>query len=81
MNARRGGDALNLEGRFMAEYKEVGPGVLTGLLIQPRLVETHSFHGFVTGKICMADTTASALAVLNKIEFVTTGSTPRIRPS
>ena len=44
-------------------------------------LEMHSFHGFVTGKICMADTTASALVVLNKMEFVTTGSGPRMRPS
>ncbi len=37
-------------------------------------LEMHSFHGFVTGKICMADTTASAFDVLNRMAFVTTGN-------
>ena len=44
-------------------------------------LEIHSLHGFVTGKICIADTTASAFVVLNKIEFVTVGDGPRMRPS
>src|SRR5882724_11799961 len=43
--------------------------------------ETSSFQGLVTGKICIAETTASALVVLNKMELVTTGKGPRMRPS
>ena len=44
-------------------------------------LEMHSFHGFVTGKICMADTTASAFVVLNRMALVTAGRGPRMRPS
>src|ERR1051325_2061957 len=43
--------------------------------------EMSSFHGLVTGKICIAETTASALVVLNRIALVTTGDGPRMRPS
>src|SRR5208337_4171417 len=44
-------------------------------------LEMHSFHGLVTGKICMADTTASAFEVLNRMALVTAGRGPRMRPS
>src|SRR5208337_5433764 len=44
-------------------------------------LEMHSFHGLVTGKICMADTTASAFVVLNRMGLVTAGRGPRMRPS
>lgn len=40
-----------------------------------------SFQGFVTGKICIAETKASACDVLNSVGVVTTGAGPRIRPS
>jgi len=43
--------------------------------------ETHSFQGFVTGKICIVLTTASAFVVSNRMEFVTTCNVPRRRPS
>ena len=43
--------------------------------------EMSSFHEFVTGKICIAETIASACAVLNNVGVVTTGAGPRIRPS
>src|SRR5208337_3734104 len=44
-------------------------------------LEMHSFHGLVTGKICIADTTASAFEVLNRMALVTAGRGPRMRPS
>ena len=40
-----------------------------------------SFQGFVTGKICIAETIASACGVLNKVGVVTLGAGPRMRPS
>src|SRR4051812_16095495 len=44
-------------------------------------LEMHSFHGFVTGNICIAARMGSALFVSNRMELVTTGSAPRMRPS
>src|SRR5438105_8547963 len=43
--------------------------------------EISSFHGFVTGIICSADTIASASGVLNRVGVETIGAGPRIRPS
>jgi hypothetical protein len=43
--------------------------------------EISSFQALVNGKICIAETTASACGVLNKIGALTTGSGPRMRPS
>src|SRR6266487_5436560 len=43
--------------------------------------ETSSFQALVVGKICIAETIASASGVLNRMELVTTGGEPRMRPS
>ena len=43
--------------------------------------EMSSFQALVTGKICIAETMASAWAVLKRTALVTTGAGPRIRPS
>src|SRR6185369_4725155 len=50
-------------------------------LMRTGRLEMHSFQGLVTGKICMAETTASALDVLNRMVLVTAGTGPRMRPS
>ena len=39
--------------------------------------EMFSFQAFETGNICMAATTTSAAAVLNKMALVTTGTGPQ----
>src|SRR4051812_13408996 len=40
-----------------------------------------SFQGLSRGMICIAETTASAAGVLNKVGVVTAGAEPRMRPS
>jgi hypothetical protein len=69
----------------LAEFPPVKSDVICAIIasefVNTGLCEISSFHGFVTGKICMADTTASAFDVSNKIGLITTGNEPRMRPS
>src|SRR3954465_9776729 len=43
--------------------------------------ETSSFQGLSRGMICIAETMASAAAVLKSVGVVTVGTGPRMRPS
>src|SRR2546425_4038425 len=67
--------------RRLEERSEMIWAIIASEFVSNGRRETSSFQGLVTGKICIAETIASASGVLNRTELVTTGTGPRMRPS